>query len=150
MWDFSLDELLFGVLGAGLVIAIVVAVCWLWLKSGNKAAAKFKSENPDTATIWIAQRKFWGVKIKKADGSRVKSFQNGMTDGSGGTYILPGEHVLTLEHIHADPAVNKNPEYKKQRISAMKVSLERGKDYILQFDQQPGVYSLVEGKPEGE
>jgi len=131
MWDFTLDELLLGVLGAVLVMAIVVAVCWLLLKSGNRSAAKFKSENPDTATIWIAQRKFWGVKIQKADGNRVKSFQNGMTDGSGGTYILPGEHVLTLKHIHADPAVNKKPEYKKQRISTMKVSLVRGKEYTL-------------------
>ncbi len=150
MWKFTWDEILLGILGAVLVFAVIIVVCWLLLKSGNKSAKKFKSENPNAATIWIIQQKFWGVKIKKADGNKVKSFENGINDGSGGTYILPGEHVLTLEHIHVVPAVNKDPEYKRQKISTMKVSLEPGADYTLQFDQQPGRYSLIKGKPEGK
>ena len=133
-------------LGAILFIVIVVAICMILLKSRNKSAQKFKNENPDAVTIWIAHRKNYGVKITKVDGNKAESFQKGITDGSGGAYILPGEHVLTVEHVHSDPKVNKEPEYKKQKITTMRVSLERGKDYSLLFNHKPGEYSLIEGK----
>lgn len=146
MWHYSLDELFGGILGAVLVMAVIVGICWIALKSGNKSAKKFKTQNPDTATIWIVQEHFWGVKIKKSDGSKPKSFQNGIADGSGGTYILPGEHVLTLEHIHANPEIYKSAEFKKNRITELKVLLEPGKDYTLLYNELPGGYTLVEGK----
>ena len=148
MWDFTFDEILIGLLLAVVIVAGIVGVCLVLLKGGNKAAAKFKNENPNAATIWIFQEKFWGVKIKKADVNKVKSFQNGITDASGGTYILPGEHILTIEHFHADPAVNKSAEYKKQKVSEIKISVEHGRDYTLLFNQEPGQYSLIEGKQE--
>lgn len=148
MWKFTSSEALLGVLGTALIIGIIVGVCWVVLKSQNKSAEKYKKENPNAATIWIVQQNYWGVKIKKVDGGKVNSFQNGVKDGSGGTYILPGDHVLTLEHAHADPDVNKQPEYKKQKVSTFKISVEPGKDYTLAFNEYPGQYSLVEGKPE--
>lgn len=148
MWNYTLEEILLGLVFFVLFIVIVVAGCWLAVQVDNKAAAEFKLENPDTATIWNNQRMFWRVIIKKIDGKKAFRFENSLTDGSGGTYILAGEHVLTLVHENLDEQVNKTREYKEKRISTMKVKVEAGKDYTLLYEYLPGNYSLIAGKPE--
>ncbi len=108
---------------------------------------KFKTDHPEAATIWIVRERFYGVNIKKSDGEKVKTFETGVRGTVAGVHILPGTHVLSLEHVHADPGVAKDPEFKKQRFSEIKVSLEPEKDYTLQYGEQPGNYSVIAGKP---
>ena len=141
-------EILLGTAGAVVFIAGAAAVAWLLMKSGNKAAEKFRSENPDSATIWIVSRRNSGVSIKKTDGKKSACFQGGLADGSSRTYVLPGAHVLTVKYTHTDESVTKQPEYKKLRNSSMNVILEPRKDYTLLFNHRPGEYALAEGKPE--
>ena len=148
MMNYSFVEVVGGILAAAAVIGVLVFVCLLILKSGNKAGKKFKEENPNTATVYIVNDRFFGVKIKRADGNKVVGFQNSIGDASGGTYLLPGEHILTLEHFHADPTINKDSDFKKQKISTMSVKLESGKEYTLLFNELPGGYELVDGVPE--
>ena len=148
MHNYSFIEIFGGILAAAVVIGVLVFVCLLILKSGNKAGKKFKEENPNVATIYIVNEQYFGIKIKKADGNKVVGFQNSIGDASGGTYFIPGEHVLSLEHFHADPAVNKDSDFKKQKKSTMSVNLESGKEYTLLFSELPGGYKLVDGRPE--
>lgn len=129
-------------------IAIFAGIVWFVIVTKNKAAEKFKQENPDAATIWIVGQRFIGVSIRKVDGVKAKTSSTGLVSQPSRTFIPHGEHVLTLEYGNADPAVNKTPEFKAQRFSEMKVSLEPNKDYTLLYNEQPGQYSLIEGKPE--
>ena len=141
-------EILFGTLGAVVFAAVVAGICWLIMKSENKAAAKFKEENPDTAAVWVILQQYSGIEIKKTDGKKAVNFQNENKDPSRGTYILPGRHVITVKYTHTDPAVTKYPEYKKLRVTDMNVILEPGKNYTLLYNHRPGEYLLAEGRPE--
>jgi len=142
----KLETVIGGLAGA----AVFAGIIWLVLAKGNQSAKKFKANNPNAATIWIIYQRFIGVNIKQVDGKKPKKFGYGLISSPGGIYLLPGNHVLKIEHGNADPKVNKDPEYRKQRVSEMSISVDQGKDYILQYNEQPGQYLLVEGKPEGK
>lgn len=147
MWYWNSDTMLMGFLFAALFMLIVIGLCWVFVKFKNKNSENYQKENPDVATIWIVQERHWGVKIKKVDGKRAKSFENGINDADGGVYIQPGRHVLLVKHEHANPEVVKDRNYKKQRFSEFEVLVEAGKDYTIQFNEYPGDYVLIEGKP---
>ena len=148
MWNFTFGEIVWGILGAGVLLAVIFFLVWVFLKAGNKDAEKYRNENPEVATIWIVPERFWGAKIQKVDGNKAYRIEKGMTDGTTQTFVLPGEHVLTIQHFHADPNVNQDKQYKKQRVSQFKVEVQAGKEYSLLFSQKPGDYSLLAGKPE--
>ncbi|MDR1766070.1 MAG: hypothetical protein LBR77_08305 [Lachnospiraceae bacterium] len=138
------------ILGGILFLAIFAGIFWFWLAAGNMSAKKFKNNNPDAATIWIIGQRYIGVDIRKVDGKKPKKFGYGLITSPGGIYLLPGSHVLYIEHGNMDPAVYKDPEYKKIKFSEMGIAVEAGKDYILEYNEHPGQYALVEGKPEGK
>lgn len=144
MWGLDFETILL----ACVFIGIFVGIVWAVLAKGQKSAKKFKEENPNAATIWIMNERFIGVAVKKVDGMKPHAFGLGQVSKPDGIYLLPGNHVLSLEHGNANPAVNKTSEFKAQRYSDMNVSVEAGKDYILQYGEHPGNYTLVEGKPE--
>jgi len=137
-------------LGGLLIAAVFAGIVWLFIAMGNQSAKKFKKDHPEAATIWIMNQRFIGVNVKKVDGKKPKAFGYGTVSSPDGVYLLPGDHVLSLEHGNADPEVEKDPEYKKLKFSEMNVSVEAGKDYTLQFSEKPGQYALIEGKPKGE
>ena len=131
--------------------APIYGPAWFILTMVNKSAKKYKRNNPDAATIWIVDRPIngvvTGVYIKKVDGQKAKTF--GIANPHG-AYILPGTHVLSLEHCDNERIMKKDAEYEKINKTDMSMTLEPGKDYTLEFNEHPGQYSLIEGKPEGK
>ncbi len=137
-----------GVIGAGVFIGLVILIIKLGNNASEKKVEAFKQENPNAATIFMVGEQYYAVKVAKVDGEKAMTYTPSIKSSSSLTYILPGEHTLTLVHQHADESYTKTAEYKKNKVSTMKVALEANKDYTINYGEAPGDYEIVQGKPD--
>lgn len=137
-----------GVIGAVVFFGLLVFIVKLFNNTSKKKVEAFKQENPNIATIFMVGEQYYAVKLTKVDGEKAMTYTPSIKSSSSLTYILPGEHTLTLVHEHADESYTKSAAYKKNKISTMKVSLEASKDYTIHYSESPGDYEIVEGKPD--
>jgi len=147
MWFMDGETILFGMLFFVGFIGVVLFI----LIMTNNSAKKYKKKHPEAATVWITDRHIngvlTGVSIKKVDGQKAKAF--GMM-AAHGVYVLPGTRILSLEHCDNYRIMKKDKEYLSQNKTEMTVTLEEGKDYTLEFNENPGQYSIIEGKPKAK
>ncbi|TCL61154.1 hypothetical protein EDD76_101251 [Kineothrix alysoides] len=137
-----------GIIGAGAFIGLLILIIKLSSNASKKKVETFKQENPNVATIFIVGEQYYDVRLTKVDSEKAMTYTPSIKSSSSLTYILPGEHTLTLVHQHADESYTKTAEYKKNKVSMMKVSLEANKDYTIHYGETPGDYEIAEGKPD--
>lgn len=146
-WRQDPIAVVIGVIGAGVILVLLVLIVKLVNGNSKKKVEAFKQENSNVATIFMVGKQYYAVKLTKVDGEKAMTYTPSIKSSSSLAYILPGEHTLTLVHEHADESYTKSDEYKKNKISTMKVSLEANKDYTINYTETPGDYEIVEGKP---
>lgn len=146
-WRQDPIAVVIGVIGAGVILVLLVLIVKLVNGNSKKKVEAYKQENPNIATIFVVGEQYYAVKLTKVDGEKAMTYTPSIKSSSSVTYILPGEHTLTLVHEHEDESYTKSAEYKKNKISTMKVSLEANKDYTINYTETPGDYEIVEGKP---
>jgi hypothetical protein len=141
---FTPDFRYIAIIVVGVLIIVVIGMAW-----GNyqdQQAAQFKENNPDVATIWLVGERHNRVWIEKVDGEKPYQEKNGV-------YILPGDHVLSLDHARREEddrffRGNSRSKYRTTHFrTQMRVSLVAREQYTLMFGAAPGLYSLAEERP---